>query len=103
MRRSFRPEQNKNRIGTAIVETAFMLPIMLSVTFGVVEFGRALMVSNLITNAAREANRMSIIRGVTTAEVKAMAVDQVFRTVGTTITNSAVTVTVTWKNNENKL
>lgn len=96
MRRSFRPEaKSQNRIGTAIVETAFMMPIMLSITFGVVEFGRALMVSNLITNAAREANRMSIVRGVTTAEVKAVAIDQVQRTVGTTITAADVIVTVT--------
>lgn len=95
MRRSFRNEQSNNRVGTAIVETAFMMPILLGVTFGAVEFGRALMVSNLITNAAREANRMSIVRGVTTAEVKAVAIDHVLRTVGTTITTSAVTVTVT--------
>jgi len=92
----FRHETEKrSRIGSAIVETAFMMPIMVSITFGVVEFGRALMVSNLITNAAREANRMSIVRGVTTAEVKAIAIDHVQRTVGTTITASDVVVTVT--------
>lgn len=91
---SCHPRQSK-RLGSAIVETAFMLPIMLSITFGVVEFGRALMVSNLITNAAREGTRLGIVRGVTTAEVKAAVVDQVLRTVGTTIQTSAVDVVVT--------
>lgn len=96
MRRISRQQQTQSqRLGSAIVETAFMMPIMLSITFGVVEFGRALMVSNLITNAAREANRLGIVKGVTTADVKAEAIDLVLRTVGTTITTSDVIVTVT--------
>ncbi len=85
----------RKRSGSAIVETAFMLPILLGVTFGVVEFGRALMVSNLITNAAREGARLGIVKDTTTAEVKAAVVDQVQRTVGTTIPTSSVIVTVT--------
>lgn len=96
MRRFSRQQQTRSqRLGSAIVETAFMMPIMLSITFGVVEFGRALMVSNLITNAAREANRLGIVKGVTTADVKAEAIDLVLRTVGTTLTTSDVIVTVT--------
>ncbi len=88
-------KRSANRSGSAIVETAFMLPILLSVTFGSVEFGRALMVSNLVTNAAREGARLGIVKDVTSAEVKAAVVDQVQRTVGTVIPSSNVTVTVT--------
>lgn len=83
------------RAGSAIVETAFVLPILLSVTFGVVEFGRAMMVSNLLTNAAREGARYGVIPGITTAEVKAEVIDLISRTIGVTITDSDVDVTVT--------
>lgn len=81
--------------GTAIVETAFVLPILLSVTFGVVEFGRAMMVANLMTNAAREGARLGIVRNVTTAQVRASVIDQVQRTVGAEITTADVDVIVT--------
>lgn len=93
--RSSSNTNSRQRTGTAIVETAFMLPILLGITFGVVEFGRALMVSNLITNAAREGTRLGIVRGITTAEVQAAVIDQVLKTVGTTITISNVVVEIT--------
>lgn len=93
--RSSRSHRRQFRSGSAIVETAFMLPILLGVTFGVVEFGRALMVSNLLTNAAREGARLGIVPGISTAEVKANVVEQVKNTVGTTILASAVDVTIT--------
>ena len=83
------------RSGAALVETALMLPVLLMVTFGVIEFGRALMVSNLICNAAREGTRLGIIQGVTTTEVKNTVVTQVNSTVGTDITAGNVTVTIT--------
>ncbi len=90
------PPQTKptSRLGSAIVETAFVLPILMGVTFGVVEFGRALMVSNLITNAAREGARLGIVPGITSAEVEAEVIDQVERTVGANITTDDVDVIV---------
>ncbi len=93
----YHPPQSKSasRLGSAIVETAFVLPILLGVTFGVVEFGRALMVSNLITNAAREGARLGVVPGVTSAEVKTEVIDQVLRTVGTTLTTADIDVVVT--------
>ncbi|TWT43597.1 TadE-like protein [Thalassoglobus neptunius] len=96
MRRQHRiSNQKKSRLGAAIVETAVMMPILLSVTFGVIEFGRAFMVSNLITNAAREGSRQAIIKGVSTADVKTAVIDQVRNTVGATLTTNQVTVTIT--------
>ena len=89
------PQNNERRSGAVIVETAVMLPILLSVTFGVVEFGRAFMVSNLITNAAREGARLGIIQGVTTAEVKTAVADQVNSTVGASIPTSNVVGDIT--------
>lgn len=94
-RRSPFQSKSTSRLGTAIVETAFVLPILLGVTFGVVEFGRALMVSNLITNAAREGARLGIVPGITSAQVKAEVITLVEDTVGTTLTTSDIDVTVT--------
>lgn len=60
---------NQGRRGTALVEMALVLPIFIAVTLGIVEFGRAMMVGQLITNAAREGARLGIIDGSTNAEV----------------------------------
>jgi len=87
--------RNQKRSGTAIVETAVMLPVLLAVTFGVVEFGRALMVINLMTNAAREGARRAIIKGISTSDVKTLVIDQIHDTVGATITANNVSVDVT--------
>ena len=78
-----------------MVETALVLPIMLMIILGIVEFGRAFSVSQLLTNAAREGNRMSVLSGVTTQNV----IDEVHllttSTVGVSSSNVAVQVTVT--------
>ena len=44
-----------DRRGAALVEMALVLPIFFGVVLGIVEFGRAMMVSQMVTNAAREA------------------------------------------------
>jgi Flp pilus assembly protein TadG len=43
--------------------------VFLIVVAGIMEFGRALMVMNLVTNAAREGARMAVIDGCTNSEV----------------------------------
>ena len=59
------------RRGAALVETAMVLPIFLSVTLGIIEFGRAMMVSQLVTNAAREGARIGSLDGATNSEIEA--------------------------------
>jgi Flp pilus assembly protein TadG len=58
-----------NRRGAALVEMALVLPIFFGVVLGIVEFGRAMMVSQMVTNAAREATRLAIIDGSTNTTV----------------------------------
>src|SRR5438046_2996127 len=58
------------RRGVALVEMALVLPIFITVVLGIVEFGRAMMVSQLVTNAAREGARLSIIDGTTNTDVQ---------------------------------
>jgi Flp pilus assembly protein TadG len=69
------------RAGAAAVETALVLPLFFLIVFGVVEFGRAFMVAQLLTNAAREGARASITAGSTntaiTEKVKALVNDYI--------------------------
>lgn len=47
--------------GTAILETAFTLPLLLLVTVGIFEFGRAFQTWQIMTNAAREGARIAVL------------------------------------------
>lgn len=71
MKRQQKQPARRSREGTALVEMALVLPIFVAVTLGIVEFGRAMMVGQLVTNAAREGARLGIIDGSSNAEVEA--------------------------------
>lgn len=55
--------------GAAAVELAIILPILLTLLFGIVEFGRAYNASIVVTHAAREAVRR-VALGATDLEAK---------------------------------
>ncbi|MEX1232968.1 MAG: TadE/TadG family type IV pilus assembly protein [Planctomycetaceae bacterium] len=59
------------RRGAALVEMALVLPVFVTVTLGIIEFGRAMMVSQLVTNAAREGARLGSLDGTTNPEIEA--------------------------------
>jgi hypothetical protein len=61
--------------GQAIIETALTLPIVLVLSISIFEFGRALQVWQMLTNAAREGARIAVLPGSTEAGVK----DRVFQ------------------------
>jgi Flp pilus assembly protein TadG len=50
-----------NQRGTALMETAITIPIVLLVCVGIFEFGRAYQTFQVLTNAAREGARTSVI------------------------------------------
>lgn len=50
-------KRSRGRRGQGIVEFALVLPLLLVVVFGLVEFGRAWMTKNILTGAAREGVR----------------------------------------------
>jgi Flp pilus assembly protein TadG len=52
-----------NDRGQAVVEFALVLPFLLLLALGVVEFGRAWMTMNILTSAAREGARIAAIVG----------------------------------------
>lgn len=84
------------RCGAVLVETAIVLPVFLVVVWGIMEFGRAMMVGQLTTNAARYGARAAILDGSTnssiTSDVKQYVVDTVK---GITISDVTVDISVT--------
>lgn len=56
--------------GQALIETALTLPIVLVLSISIFEFGRALQVWQLLTNAAREGARVSVLPGTTIDETQ---------------------------------
>ena len=56
--------------GQALLETAFVLPIILLVSIGIFEFGRAYQTVQVLTNAAREGARVAVLPNATQEDVK---------------------------------
>lgn len=54
----------KDKDGQTIIEFALLLPILIMVLFGITEFGRAIMVKNVLHTAAREGARLAAVSAV---------------------------------------
>jgi Flp pilus assembly protein TadG len=59
------------RRGVTMVEFAMVLPVFFTFVFGIVEFGRLQLVSNMLTTACRNGARLGSTEDVTTAETTA--------------------------------
>jgi len=55
--------------GSALVEMAISLFLLVILVFGIIEFGRALYIKNTLTNAAREGARLAVVSTSTTLNV----------------------------------
>lgn len=60
----------RNQRGAALLETAITLPIILLISIGIFEFGRAYQTWQVLTNAAREGARVAIISGNNEEQVR---------------------------------
>ncbi|HEV2968401.1 MAG TPA: TadE/TadG family type IV pilus assembly protein [Pirellulales bacterium] len=58
------------RRGAAAVEFALVAPVFFILLFGLIEYGRAVMVQQILTNAAREGGRVAILTTATSTSVK---------------------------------
>ena len=58
------------RRGAAIVEMAVVAPLLLTMLFGVMEFGWMFMVHETMTNTARECCRLATLQGTTDADIQ---------------------------------
>jgi Flp pilus assembly protein TadG len=56
--------------GTALLETALTLPLLLLVSVSIFEFGRAYQTWQVLTNAAREGARVAVLPNTTTSAVQ---------------------------------
>ncbi|HUG93082.1 MAG TPA: TadE/TadG family type IV pilus assembly protein [Planctomycetaceae bacterium] len=90
-----RDRRRTARRGAALVEMALVLPIFVAVTLGIVEFGRAMMVGNLVTNAAREGARLAIIDGTTNSQVETTIRDFLLASANAAPGDVTVTITIT--------
>jgi Flp pilus assembly protein TadG len=88
-----RQPRQQDRRGAAMVEMAFVLPIFLLVVLGIIEFGRAMMVGQLVTNASREGARLAILDGSTNSQVEQAIRD--FLQASLNVSGDAVNVTIT--------
>lgn len=61
--------------GTALLEAAITVPILLLLTVGIFEFGRAYQTWQVLTNAAREGARMSVLPNQADGSVEARVLD----------------------------
>jgi Flp pilus assembly protein TadG len=65
-----RKRRRASRLGAAATEFAVVAPVFFLMVVGFLEFGRALMVQQVLINASRVGARQAITTGATTAEVE---------------------------------
>src|SRR5678815_267017 len=65
--------RSRNRIksqrGTALIEAAVTIPLILLISVAIFEFGRAFETWQIMTNAAREGARVAVLPGATATAV----------------------------------
>ena len=80
------------RRGAAVVETAVVAPLLLTMMFGVMEFGWVFMVQQSLTNAVREACRTGALPGATDNDITQRFVGAM-QGAGVQVTTQMVTIT----------
>lgn len=65
----------RSQRGAALIETAITIPMVLLVSVAIFEFGRAYQTWQVLTNAAREGARVSILSATTDAQVQSAVRD----------------------------
>jgi len=78
------------RRGAAAVEFAIVAPLFFLLVMGMIEYGRMVMVQQVITNASREGARRAVLDGATTAAVQSTVTNYM---TSAKITSPTVTVT----------
>jgi len=59
----------RRRRGGAVVEMAIVTPLLLTLLFGIIEYGWVFTIKQAITNAAREGCRVATLEGATDEEI----------------------------------
>lgn len=80
-----------NKNGQSLVETALVMPFILLIILGIIDFGRAFNAQIILSNSAREGSRYAAL-GKTDVEITAV-IDSICTSLGTVTTNIAPAVT----------
>jgi Flp pilus assembly protein TadG len=87
--------RQQNERGAAAVEFALLLPVLLTILYGIIEFGMIMYGREVVTNASREGARAGIIQvspKPTSGQITTIATNYL---TGTGINPSQVTIAVT--------
>jgi len=60
----------RSQKGAALLEAAITVPIILLISVGIFEFGRAYQTQQVLTNAAREGARIAVLETTTDADIR---------------------------------
>ena len=93
--RIIKSTNQRERKGAVLVEAAVVLPILLLLVLGIIEFGRGMMVVQLLTNGAREGARRAVLNGATNSIVETHVKTVVASSVGCDQADVVVAVTLT--------
>ncbi|MDA0657753.1 MAG: TadE/TadG family type IV pilus assembly protein [Planctomycetota bacterium] len=80
----------EKRRGTAVVEFAIVAPVFILLVFGMIEFGRMVMVQQMLTSATREGARMAVVEGAVAGTIETWVEDYLE---SMTVHNGTATVT----------
>lgn len=83
----------QRRTGSAMVEVAVCFPVFLLILMGIIEFGRAMSINQMLNSASRIGCRAAILDGSTNSSVTSAVKTHVTSTIG--CQQSSVTVTIT--------
>ncbi len=68
---NWQEKQTDNSVrGAAAVELAVVLPLLLTLVFGIIEFGWVFMVRETLTNSSREGARVAVLQGSTEQDIR---------------------------------
>ncbi len=84
-----------NRRGAAVVEFAVVAPLFILLVFGMIEYGRMIMVQQVLTNASREAARKAVLDGADATTIKSDTVNYLTGGGVTGVTASQITINPT--------
>jgi hypothetical protein len=65
----------RNRRAASAVEFALIAPVFFLLILGMVEYGRMVMIQQVITNASREGARQAVLDGATTETIQGLVAD----------------------------
>ncbi len=80
------------RRAAAVVEMAVVTPLLLTILFGIIEYGWVFMIKQSLTNAAREGCRVAVLQGATDSQITGTITSYLS---GTGLTTPDLTITLT--------